>query len=224
MLLLVVLLQRRCFYCKFRVYIYNCSLTSCITVRVAFLFVQPLDVEPSPIKLMLRKEFHEQRYFVLLSIERKNFSIQIPSKISTEQIKRYINSMYHEETTYSEIATEKCIIFNNILRIPIYLKFSMEELNLKNFNIQSLQKFPMTKLKDTVKLIYDEETIYFISKFNLLEKHTIQQAVTIDIIRTPRWKNKFLRTLPFKFPCRYSTTALKHASTPYTQRNCNIYI
>lgn len=56
----------------------------------------------------------------------------------------------------------------------------MEELNLKNFNIQFLQKFPMTKLKDTIKLVYDEEIIYGISKFNLLEKYTIQQVVTID--------------------------------------------
>lgn len=54
------------------------------------MFVQPLDVEASPIKLMLRKEFHEQRYFILLSIQWKNFSIQIPSKISTEQIKKIL--------------------------------------------------------------------------------------------------------------------------------------
>lgn len=65
----------------------------------------------------------------------------------------------------------------------------MDELNLKNFNIQFLQKFPMIKLKDTGKLVYDEEIIYGISKFNLLEKHTIQQVVTIDITRTPQWKN-----------------------------------
>lgn len=146
-------------------------MTSCITVRVAFLFVQPLDVEASPIKLMLRKEFHEQRYFILLSVRWKNFSIQIPSKISAEQIKRYINSMYHEETTW------KMHNIQQLLRIPTYSKSSMDELNLKNFNIQFLQKFPMTKLKDTGKLVYDEEIIYGISKFNLLEKHTIQQLL-----------------------------------------------
>lgn len=167
---------------------------------------------------MLRKEFHEQRYFILLSIRWKNFSIQIPSKISIEQIKRHINSMYHEETTW------KMHNIQQLLRIPTYSKSSMEKLNLKNFNIQFLQKIPMTKLKDTVKLVYDEEIIYGISKFNLLEKHTIQQVVTIAIIRTPQWKNKILRTLLFKFPCKYSTTKLKHTYIPYTQRNCNIYI
>lgn len=167
---------------------------------------------------MLRKEFHEQRYFILLSVRWKNFSIQIPSKISAEQIRRYINSMYHEETKW------KMHNIQQFLRIPTHSKSSMDELNLKNFNIQFLQKFPMTKLKDTGKLVYDEEIIYGISKFNLLEKHTTQQVVTIDITRTPQWKNKILRTLPFKIPCKYSTTTLKHTSIPYTQRTCNIYI
>lgn len=170
---------------------------------------------------MLRKEFHEQRYFILLSIQWKNFSIQIPSKISTEQIKKILIPCI---TKVQWNSNWKMPNIQQLLRIPTYSKFSMEKLNLKNFNIQFLQKFPMTKLKDTVKLAYDEQIIYCISKFNLLDKHTIQQVVTIDIIRTAQWKNKILRTLSFKFPCKYSTTTLKHTSTPYTQRNCNIYI